>query len=72
MVLIITLVVVVIILFDNNCKCPHAGCSSETIGIINVLGDLIFCADSLHLYKEVGGRGGHTLNVTFQDCLILY
>lgn len=60
MVLIITLVVVVIILFDNNCKCPHAGCSSETIGIINVLGDLIFCADSLHLYKEVGGRGAHT------------
>lgn len=35
-VLIITLVVVVIILFGDNCKCPHAGCSSETIGIINV------------------------------------
>lgn len=69
MVLIITLVVVVIMLFDNNCKCPHAGCSSETIGIIYVSGDLIFCADSLHL----GGVGGvHTLNVTFQDCLILY
>lgn len=35
-VLIITLVVVVIILFDINCKCPHAGCSSETIGIIGL------------------------------------
>lgn len=60
MVLIITLVVVVIILFDNNCKCPHAGCSSETIGIINVLGDLIFCADSLHLLEAEGGGGAHT------------
>lgn len=58
MVLTITLVVVVIILFGSNCKCPHDGCSSETIGIINVLGDLIFCADSLHLYEEAGWRGG--------------